>query len=346
LLQRKETLNKMENTKMIELGVNIDHVATLRNARRAAEPDPVAAAILAELGGADGITIHLREDRRHINDSDLRRLREVVRTKLNMEMSQDSEIVAIACEVIPDQATLVLEKRREVTTEGGLNVLAEESRITDTIAKLHDRGIQVSLFLDPDEQQIEAAVRCGSDAVELHTGKYADATTLETRTVELARLIVGANCVSELGMRLHAGHGLNYRNVLPITSILHLAELNIGHGIVSRAVLVGLKQAVQEMKQMIFPQHGETTEGSLDNTRNAQWRYEHIRALSRWLHAGHPVRSREQIQKIYKICKQCDAFVATTNSCRCSGYRVSSHTGPLENIIAFATEECPFRKWH
>jgi len=236
---------------MLELGVNIDHVATLRNARKTAEPDPVAAAIMAELGGADGITIHLREDRRHINDSNLRRLRETVRTKLNMEMSLDSKIVQIACEVKPDQATLVLEKRREVTTEGGLDVLAEEIRVSETIDQLHEHGIYVSLFLDPDEKQIEAAARCKSDAVELHTGNYANAPTWEARKGKLSQLIMGAKRIVELGMHVHAGHGLTYRNVLPIAAIPHLAELNIGHGIVSQAVLVGLQQAVREMKQLI-----------------------------------------------------------------------------------------------
>ena len=242
----------MENTKMTELGVNIDHVATLRNVRKAVEPDPVAAAILAELGGADGITIHLREDRRHINDDDLRRLRATVRSKLNMEMSLNPEIVKIACKIVPDQATLVLEKRLEVTTEGGLDVVAEESRVVETIARLHEHGIRVSLFLDPDEKQIEAAVRCGSDAVELHTGKYADAATGDVQKVELARLVAGANLIAELGMRLHAGHGLDYRNVLPIAVIPNMVELNIGHGIVSRAVLIGLEQAVRKMKELIL----------------------------------------------------------------------------------------------
>jgi len=236
---------------MIELGVNIDHVATLRNVRKALEPNPVTAAVLADLGGADGITIHLREDRRHISDLDLWRLRETVRTKLNMEMSMNPEIVEIACEVVPDQVTLVLEKRQEVTTESGLDVLAEESRVTETISRLHERGILVSLFLDPDEKQIEAAVRCGSDAVELHTGKYADAATCADQRAELERLTAGAGLISELGMRLHAGHGLNYRNVLPIAAISGMMELNIGHGIVSRAVYIGLQQAVREMKQLI-----------------------------------------------------------------------------------------------
>jgi pyridoxine 5-phosphate synthase len=239
---------------MIEFGVNIDHVATVRNARKTVEPDPVAAAILAELGGADGITIHLREDRRHINDSDLRRLRETVQTKLNLEMSLDPEIVNIACEVIPDQATLVVEKRGEITTLSGLDVRAEEARITETIARLHERGVHVSLFLDSDEKQIEAAVRCGSDAVELNTGNYADAPTGDMRKQELARLTTGATLISELGMRLHAGHGLNFRNVSSIATIPRLRELNIGHGIVARAVLVGMQQAVREMKQLIFQQ--------------------------------------------------------------------------------------------
>ena len=237
---------------MTELGVNIDHIATLRNVRKALEPDPVAAAVLAELGGADGITIHLREDRRHINDMDFRRLRETVRSKLNMEMSMNPEIVKIACEIVPDQVTIVLEKRQEITTEGGLDVVLEETRVRETIARFHEQEIRVSLFLDPDEKQIEAAFLCGSDAVELHTGKYADAITGEERQNELLRLTQGAKLILELGMRLHAGHGLNYRNVLPIASIPCMAELNIGHGIVSRAVFVGLTQAVREMKQLLF----------------------------------------------------------------------------------------------
>ena len=236
---------------MIELGVNINHVATLRNIRRSVDPDPVAAAILAELAGGDGITIHLREDRRHINDTDLRRLRETVRSKLNMEMSMNPEIVRIACDIVPEQVTIVLEKRQEITTEGGLDVVAEESRVAETIAQLHEKGIRVSLFLTPDPIQIEAAQRCGSDAIELHTGKYADAVTHESQKSELMCLIAGAKLVSELGMRLHAGHGLNYRNVLPVAAIPCLAELNIGHGIVSRAVLIGFSQAVREMKQLL-----------------------------------------------------------------------------------------------
>jgi pyridoxine 5-phosphate synthase len=330
---------------MIELGVNIDHVATLRNVRKAVEPDPVAAAILADLGGADGITIHLREDRRHINDSDLRRLRETVRTKLNLEMSLNPEIVKIACEVIPDQATLVLEKRREVTTEGGLDVLAEKTRVTETIAKLHECGIRVSLFLDPEEPQIEAAAQCGSDAVELHTGKYADAATWNARTWECERLAVGAGLVLGYGMRLHAGHGLNFRNVLPIATIPYMAELNIGHGIISRAVLVGLQQAVREMKQLIFRRQGETMEESIENLQITQWGSCHARALARWIKAGRPVRSQRQIQEIYEICKQCRALDSATNSCKYCGCRVTDHSNPMMNRIAVATERCPVGKW-
>lgn len=236
---------------MIELGVNIDHVATLRNARRTVEPDPLAAAMFAELGGADGITVHLREDRRHINDLDLKRLRESVRSKLNLEMSMTPEIVRIACEVVPEQATIVMEKRQEITTEGGLDVVSEETRVAEVIARLQEKGIFVSLFLDPDAAQIEAAVRVNADAVELHTGKYANSTTSLERADELDCLIFGAKLISESGMRLHAGHGLNYRNVLPITQIPNLAELNMGHAIVSRAVLVGFREAVSEMKKLL-----------------------------------------------------------------------------------------------
>ena len=236
---------------MIELGVNIDHVATLRNARKTYEPDPVAAAILAEIGGADGITVHLREDRRHIRDDDLRRLREATHVKLNLEMSMNEEILATACKIVPDQATLVLEKRQEVTTEGGLDVIAEKSRVGETIQRLHERGIFVSLFLDPVSEQIEAAAYLGSDAVEIHTGRYADAETAGKRCHELSRIKEAAATIRNAGMRFHAGHGLNYRNVIPVAQLSELAELNIGHGIVSRAILVGLQQAVRDMKKLI-----------------------------------------------------------------------------------------------
>jgi pyridoxine 5-phosphate synthase len=233
--------------RMVELGVNIDHVATLRQARRTYEPDPVAAAVLAELGGADGITVHLREDRRHIQDRDVRRLRESVTVKLNLEMSVAEEIVAIACQVMPDQATLVPEHRAEITTEGGLDAIALETELARAIERLHAADIHVSLFLDPEPRQIEQAARLGADAVELHTGRYALARRRQ-RHDELVALTTAGKLVVELGMDLHAGHGLNYHNVTPVARIPHMRELNIGHAIVSRAVYVGMTQAVREMK--------------------------------------------------------------------------------------------------
>jgi pyridoxine 5-phosphate synthase len=235
---------------MVELGVNIDHVATLRQARRTYEPDPVAAAVLAELGGADGITVHLREDRRHIQDRDVRRLRETVTVKLNLEMSVAAEIVEIACQVRPDQATLVPEHRAEVTTEGGLDAIAHEAELARAIERLHAADIHVSLFLDPEPRQIEQAARLGADAVELHTGRYALASRRQ-RHEELVALTAAGKQVVELGMDLHAGHGLNYHNVIPVAQIPQMRELNIGHAIVSRAVYVGLAQAVREMKQLL-----------------------------------------------------------------------------------------------
>lgn len=235
---------------MAELGVNIDHVATVRQARRTNEPDPVWAAALAELGGADGITVHLREDRRHIQDRDLRLLRETVTVKLNLELATSDEIVAIACQVRPDQATLVPEKREEVTTEGGLDVLAHRARASAAIARMRDAGIAVSLFLDPELKQIEAARELGAVAVELHTGEYALATG-DAQAAQLQRLIKAAAHIRKLGMALHAGHGLTYRNVRPVAAIDGMHELNIGHSIVSRAVMVGFQQAVREMKQLV-----------------------------------------------------------------------------------------------
>lgn len=236
---------------MAELGVNIDHVATVRQARRTTEPDPVWAATLAQLGGADGITLHLREDRRHIQDRDLRVLRETVTVKLNLELASNAEVVAIACQTKPDQATLVPEKREEVTTEGGLNLLAPGSRVADAIAKLRDAGIVVSLFLDPDLAQIDAAAKLNVGAVELHTGEYALAVGEPKQTAELAKLTAAAKHVRSLGLTLHAGHGLTYRNVKPIAAIAGMSELNIGHSIVARAIMVGFEQAVREMKNLI-----------------------------------------------------------------------------------------------
>ena len=235
---------------MPELGVNIDHVATLRQARRTYEPDPVWSAVLAELAGADGITIHLREDRRHIQDRDLRVLRETVQCKLNLELACDPEIVEIGCQSGTDQATLVPEKREEVTTEGGLDVAGNFDAVQVAASALADAGIVVSLFLDPDPQQIDAAARMGVAAVELHTGQYALAGGNQ-RQVQLELLQAAGGQIVDAGMLLHAGHGLNYRNVQPVASIDQMAELNIGHAIVARAVMVGMTEAVREMKELI-----------------------------------------------------------------------------------------------
>lgn len=235
---------------MVELGVNIDHVATLRQARRTYEPDPAWAAVEAELGGADGITIHLREDRRHINDRDVQVLRQTVQCKLNLEMSINPEIVQIALNTKPDQVTLVPERREEVTTEGGLDLLKETARIESIVRDLKHRGIFTSAFLDPEEEQIATAHRLGFEAVELHTGSYANADS-HHQVQQLARLEQGARWIRQAGMRLHAGHGLNYRNVAPVAQIEKMVELNIGHAIVSRAVFVGLREAVRLMKQAI-----------------------------------------------------------------------------------------------
>lgn len=236
---------------MPELGVNIDHVATVRQARRTNEPDPVWAAALAEMGGADGITIHLREDRRHIQDRDLRVLRETVTVKLNLELACSDEIVAIACGVKPDQATLVPERREEVTTEGGLEVVGQIDRVAVAVKKLQNAGISVSLFLAPDVKQIEAAARLGVEAVELHTGEYALARPGKDQSAQLDVLLSAGATVRRLGMALHAGHGLTYRNVRPVAAIPDMHELNIGHSIVARALMVGFTEAVRKMKQLV-----------------------------------------------------------------------------------------------
>ena len=236
---------------MAVLGVNIDHVATIRQARRTYEPDPFWAAALAELGGADGITLHLREDRRHIQDRDLEILRGTVTVKLNLEMACNEEVLEIARRILPDQATLVPERREEVTTEGGLDVAGNRSRVAEVIAALRDRGISVSLFLDPELRQIEAAADLKADAVELHTGKYALARPGADRDRELAALCTAGARVRSAGMVLHAGHGLNYQNVQPIVAIPEMHELNIGHSIVARAVMIGFQQAVREMKELV-----------------------------------------------------------------------------------------------
>jgi pyridoxine 5-phosphate synthase len=235
---------------MATLGVNIDHVATIRQARRTVEPDPVWAAALAELGGADAITVHLREDRRHIQDRDLDVLRRTVQVKLNLECAIAPEMVAIACHVKPDQVTLVPERREEITTEGGLDVVGQRSATAAAVARLHEAGIAVSLFIDPDARQIDAAVDLGVAAVELHTGVYANAAGVgqEAALVELAR---AGSMARQARLELNAGHGLTYRNVVPVARLEGMGELNIGHSIVARAVLVGFTQAVREMKDLV-----------------------------------------------------------------------------------------------
>lgn len=234
---------------MPTLGVNIDHIATIRQARRTVEPDPVAAAVLAELGGADGITVHLREDRRHIQDRDVRLLRQTVRTHLNLEMAATDEMVAIALDIKPDYVTLVPEKREEVTTEGGLNVAGQVDRISEIVDKLHSNGIPVSLFIDADPTQIDASVKIKAKFIELHTGQYAEATNEESRHKELAVLAKGCEQAIQAGLRVNAGHGLTYWNVYPVANLPGMEELNIGHTIVSRAALVGIERAVRDMKQ-------------------------------------------------------------------------------------------------
>jgi pyridoxine 5-phosphate synthase len=236
---------------MATLGVNIDHIATVRQARRTVEPDPVWAAALAELGGADVITVHLREDRRHIQDRDLDVLRQTVQVKLNLECAISPAMIDIACRVKPCQVTLVPEKREEVTTEGGLDIVAHREVTSEAVRRLKDAGIAVAMFIDPCAKQIDASVDLGAAAVELHTGCYANATSDGGRHDELVKLARSGVMVRQAGLELNAGHGLTYRNVLPVARIEGMGELNIGHSIVARAVFVGLTQAVREMKQLI-----------------------------------------------------------------------------------------------
>ena len=236
---------------MPALHVNVDHVATVRQARRGAEPDPVHAAVLAELAGADGVTVHLREDRRHIQDRDVRVLRQTVKTRLNLEMAATAEMCALAADLKPDVAMLVPEKREELTTEGGLDAAGRFDFVRDAVARLHDAGLPVSLFLDPEPAQIDAAARLAVETVELHTGRYADAATDADREAELEALRAAGERVRQAGLKLNAGHGLNYVNVRPVAALPGVRELHIGHGIVSRAVLVGFERAVREMKALV-----------------------------------------------------------------------------------------------
>lgn len=231
---------------MPKLGVNVDHVATIRQARRTFEPDPVGAVVLCELAGADSITVHLREDRRHIQDRDVRVLRQTLKVPMNLEMACTDEMVGIALEVKPEYVCLVPEKRQEVTTEGGLDVLGARAELAKAIPRLRDAGIKVSLFIDPDRAQIQASADLGAHFIELHTGTYAETWRESDR--ELSRLAAGAAFAQELGLVVNAGHGLTYWNVFPVASIPGMHELNIGHSIVARAVLVGLERAVREMK--------------------------------------------------------------------------------------------------
>ena len=243
---------------MIELGVNIDHVATLRQARRTWEPDPCWAAVEAHLGGADGITVHLREDRRHIQDADVRKLRELTQIKLNLEMAATDEMVGIACALRPEMAMFVPEGRHEVTTEGGLDVAGQESRLREMVSRLADAGIVTSVFIDAELPQIEAASRIGARVCEIHTGPYAHAFHDKGRDAEapavlaeLAKVRQAGEAIRSLGMRFNAGHALNYYNVQPIARLAGVRELHIGHAIVSRAVFIGLREAVREMKQLM-----------------------------------------------------------------------------------------------
>ncbi len=243
---------------MIELGVNVDHVATVRQARRTYEPDPVWAAIEAHLGGADGITVHLREDRRHIQDEDVRRLRELTHIKLNLEMAATAEMVESARAIKPEMAMLVPEGRHEITTEGGLDIVAQERKLKDAVARIAEAGIMVSVFIDADIGQIEAAKRVGARVCEVHTGPYAHAFHLQGRdaegpavVAELEKLAGAGQAIRDLGMRFNAGHALNYFNVEPVARLAGIRELHIGHAIVSRAVFVGMREAVREMKRLM-----------------------------------------------------------------------------------------------
>lgn len=234
------------------LGVNIDHIATLRNARGTAYPDPVQAAFIAEQAGADGITVHLREDRRHITDRDVRLLRETIQTRMNLEMAVTDEMVGIACDVKPAFCCLVPEKRQEVTTEGGLGVAGQLDKMTVAVARLMDAGIAVSLFIDADVRQIDAAVASGATFIEIHTGQYADATTEIARAAELKRIAHAASYAKDKGLFVNAGHGLTYHNVQAIAALPEIYELNIGHAIIGRAVMSGLKDAVADMKALML----------------------------------------------------------------------------------------------
>jgi pyridoxine 5-phosphate synthase len=255
---------------VIELGVNIDHIATIRQARRTYEPDPVWAAVEAHLGGADGITVHLREDRRHIQDDDVRHLRDLTHIKLNLEMAATDEMVAIACAIRPEMAMLVPEGREEVTTEGGLDIVSREKRLKGVVAKLADAGIVTSVFIDAEMAQVEAAERIGARVCEVHTGPYANVFHSKGRDAEMKPVVAelekvrrAGEAIRAAGMRFNAGHALNYANVQPVAALPGIRELHIGHAIVSRAVFVGIREAVREMKNLM-------TEGARHEARGAR----------------------------------------------------------------------------
>jgi pyridoxine 5-phosphate synthase len=236
---------------MARLGVNIDHVATLRQARGGVDPDPTAAAVVAELSGADGIVVHLREDRRHIQERDLRLLKEIIKTKLDLEMAATSDMVKIALQIKPELVTLVPEKRLELTTEGGLDVIGHYENLQKVTATLRDGGIAVSLFIDPIPEQIKIAHKIHADTIEIHTGKYANARSEKEKKSEAEVIVNAARLAAKLGLGVNAGHGLNYTNINPLVRIPEIEEFNIGHSIVARAVLVGMEKAVREMKQLL-----------------------------------------------------------------------------------------------
>jgi pyridoxine 5-phosphate synthase len=246
----------MQTTEAILLGVNVDHVATLRQARHTRYPDPVEAVYAAEQGGADGITIHLREDRRHIQERDVEVIQNILLTRLNLEMAVTPTMLKFAEKIRPAHCCFVPEKREELTTEGGLDVLAQESPVRDACQRLAALNIDVSLFIDPDLEQIEAALRCGAPTIEIHTGQYADAVTVAERKAELHRIITATEFAYKAGLVVNAGHGLNYQNTQAIARIPQINELNIGHGIIARALFVGLENAVREMKRIMVEARG------------------------------------------------------------------------------------------
>ena len=253
--REKEILQQLKikrSEPMIRLAVNVDHVATLREARGIKEPDPVLAAGICELAGAEGIVVHLREDRRHIQDRDVRLLRQSVKTKLNLEMGANKEIIKFALDIKPDMVTLVPEKRKELTTEGGLNVTGQKKKLRDVIRQMNDAGIPVSLFIDPDPRQIAASRSIGATYVEIHTGRYSDASGEEEREHEFALISAAAENAYETGLRVNAGHGLNYFNTTRVASLATIEELSIGHAIMTRAIFVGLDQAVREMLALMI----------------------------------------------------------------------------------------------